>query len=76
MLGQNSFQQVKSFSEAVKLDSVIFTKLDGSAKGGVVFAIAKNFELPISYITISENNLNGIKKFVAQEYVERLFDGA
>lgn len=75
MLGQNSFQQVKSFSEAVKLDSVIFTKLDGSAKGGVVFAIAKNFELPISYITISENNLNGIKKFVAQEYVERLFDG-
>lgn len=73
MLGQNSFEQVKTFKQALRVDGIILTKLDSSAKGGVVFAIAKNFALPIEFITISENDLSGIVKFNAQEYVEQLF---
>ena len=73
ILGQNSFEQVKTFSKAVKIDGIVLTKLDGTAKGGVVFAIAKNFSLPIAYITVAENDLTGIRMFDAEEYVDRLF---
>lgn len=76
ILGQNSFEQVKTFSSVVNLSGVILTKLDSSAKGGVVFAIAKKFNLPVVYITVSENDLSGIQEFNATEYVEQLFNKA
>ena len=73
MLGQNSFEQVKTFQNLVPLEGVILTKLDGSAKGGVIVGIAKNFKLPVVYTTFAENDLDGITPFVAEDYVNELF---
>lgn len=53
-LGQNSLQQVKVFREAIDIDSIIVAKLDGSAKGGVVFSIINEWKIPISYIGVGE----------------------
>lgn len=72
MLGQNSLDQAKLFNEAAKLDGIIVTKLDGTGKGGIVFAITEELHVPITYITFSET-LEGIKPFDAQEYVQGLF---
>ena len=52
--GQNAISQAKLFNEAVGLTSISLTKLDGTAKGGVIFAIADRFNLPIRYIGVGE----------------------
>jgi fused signal recognition particle receptor len=71
MLGQNSFEQAKIFNECTTLDSIALTKMDGTGKGGIVFAIANELNLPVSYITFGES-IDQIKPFNAHEYVEQL----
>ncbi len=66
--GQNALNQVEVFNEAVGLDGIVLTKLDGTAKGGVVFAIAKQFNLPIVFVGVGEG-LNDILPFDAKEFV-------
>lgn len=71
MLGQNSLRQAELFHEATKLDGLILTKLDGTGKGGIIFAINEKLQLPIAYVTFGEN-VQDIKVFNAQEYVHHL----
>lgn len=71
MLGQNSLRQAELFHEATTLNGLVLTKLDGTGKGGVVFAINEKLQLPITYVTFGEA-LEDIKPFNAQEYVHDL----
>ena len=71
MLGQNSFQQAKIFHETTNLDGLILTKLDGTGKGGIVFAITKEFKLPILFVSFGEK-IEYIKNFDPDEYVKNL----
>ncbi|MBR7889629.1 signal recognition particle-docking protein FtsY [Marinomonas sp. A79] len=71
--GQNAISQAKLFSEAVGVTGITLTKLDGTAKGGIIFAIAKQFALPIRYIGVGEQ-ADDLRPFVAQEFVDALFD--
>ena len=71
MLGQNSLRQAEVFHEATQVNGIILTKFDGTGKGGIVFSIAKMFQLPVVYITYGEN-LDDIKRFTSQEYVHEL----
>ncbi|UTV99423.1 signal recognition particle-docking protein FtsY [Marinomonas rhizomae] len=71
--GQNAISQAKLFSEAVGVSGITLTKLDGTAKGGIIFAIAKQFGLPIRYIGVGEQ-ADDLRPFVAQEFVDALFD--
>jgi len=71
--GQNAISQAKLFSEAVGVSGISLTKLDGTAKGGIIFAIAKQFGLPIRYIGVGEQ-ADDLRPFVAQEFVDALFD--
>jgi len=70
--GQNGLQQAKVFSEAVDLTSVALTKLDGSAKGGIVFAIAKELKLPVKMIGVGEK-ISDLEDFDAQTFIDALF---
>ena len=69
--GQNALTQVEMFNEIVPLTGIILTKLDGSSKGGVVFAIAKKFGIPIKYVGVGEG-LEDIEPFDAKEFVENI----
>lgn len=71
-IGQNALLQAKQFHEAIGVTGLIITKLDGSAKGGVIFAIAKQFALPIYFVGIGES-LDDLKPFNAEEFVTALF---
>ncbi len=71
--GQNAVNQVKQFKEAVGLDSLVLTKLDGTAKGGVVFAIAEQCKVPIKYIGVGEK-VDDLRPFDAKQFVDALFD--
>lgn len=71
--GQNAISQAKLFSEAVGVSGITLTKLDGTAKGGIIFAIAKQFGIPIRYIGVGEQ-ADDLRPFVAQEFVDALFD--
>ncbi len=73
MLGQNSFEQAKIFNESTHLDGIILTKMDGTGKGGIVFAIVQELKIPVAYITFGEH-LDAIKKFDAQEYINELLE--
>ncbi|MCH7947424.1 MAG: signal recognition particle-docking protein FtsY [candidate division Zixibacteria bacterium] len=70
--GQNAVSQVKQFGEAVGCDGIIITKLDGTAKGGVVIAIAAELQVPIEYIGIGEG-IEDLQPFDAREFTEALF---
>jgi fused signal recognition particle receptor len=70
--GQNGLSQAKVFSECVNLTSVALTKLDGSAKGGVIIAVAKETGLPVKLIGVGEK-LDDLKDFNADDYVNALF---
>ncbi|MCI1785248.1 MAG: signal recognition particle-docking protein FtsY [Bacteroidales bacterium] len=70
--GQNAFQQVREFSKATDVTALAVTKLDGSAKGGVVLGIADQFKIPIEYIGIGEG-IDDLKVFDKKEFVESLF---
>ncbi|MBQ8168550.1 signal recognition particle-docking protein FtsY [bacterium] len=70
--GQNGLQQAKVFTEAVNLTSVALTKLDGSAKGAIVLAIAKEMNLPVKLVGVGEK-MEDLKTFNSQEFLQVLF---
>ncbi|PHM48843.1 signal recognition particle-docking protein FtsY [Xenorhabdus miraniensis] len=70
--GQNAVSQAKLFHEAVGLTGISLTKLDGTAKGGVIFAIADQFEIPIRYIGVGEG-IEDLRPFKADDFIEALF---
>lgn len=70
--GQNALSQAKLFNEAVSLTGLVLTKLDGTAKGGVIFALAKHCGIPIRYIGIGEG-IDDLQDFNAETFVDALF---
>ena len=70
--GQNAFQQAKEFSRATDVTALAVTKLDGSAKGGVVIGIVDQFRIPIKFIGIGEG-VDDLKVFNKKEFVNSLF---
>jgi fused signal recognition particle receptor len=70
--GQNAFQQAKEFARATDITSLAVTKLDGSAKGGVVVGIVDQFQIPIKFIGIGEG-IEDLKIFDKREFVSSLF---
>ncbi len=70
--GQNAFQQTREFSRATDVTSLAVTKLDGSAKGGVVIGIADQFHIPVKFIGIGEG-VDDLKVFDRKEYIDSLF---
>lgn len=72
-IGQNALVQAKQFNEAVGLTGITLTKLDGTAKGGIVFAIAKQLGLPIRFIGVGEG-IDDLREFHAEEFVDALLD--
>ena len=70
--GQNAISQTKLFDQAVGLTGLVLTKLDGTAKGGVIFALAKQFGLPIRFIGVGEQ-IDDLRPFTAPEFVKALF---
>lgn len=72
--GQNAINQAKQFNQTVNLTALALTKLDGTAKGGVIFALAKQFALPIRYIGVGEG-IDDLRTFEAEPFVRALFDG-
>lgn len=73
MLGQNSLEQARIFNESTQLDGLILTKMDGTGKGGIVFAISNELKLPVAYISFGEK-LNQLKPFEPEEFVAQLLD--
>lgn len=71
--GQNGLQQAKVFTEAVNVTSVALTKLDGSAKGAIVLAIAKEMKLPVKLVGVGEK-MEDLKAFNSEEFIEALFN--
>ncbi|MBQ57316.1 MAG: signal recognition particle-docking protein FtsY [Pseudomonadaceae bacterium] len=70
--GQNAINQAKQFNQTVALTGLALTKLDGTAKGGVIFALAKQFGLPIRYIGVGEG-IDDLRTFEAETFVQALF---
>lgn len=71
-IGQNGLNQVKEFHQALGVSGIVLTKLDGTAKGGVIFAIADEFKIPIRFIGIGEQ-IDDLKPFQASAFVDALF---
>ena len=70
--GQNAFQQAKEFSRATDISSLVLTKLDGTAKGGVVVGVYDQFHIPVKFIGVGEG-IGDLKVFDKNEFVEKLF---
>ena len=70
--GQNALEQAKHFTAATVVSAITITKLDGTAKGGVVLAIAHQFKIPVKYIGIGEK-MEHLQIFRRREFVESLF---
>ena len=71
--GQNAINQIKVFNEAVSLTGLIMTKLDGTAKGGIVAAIAKEQPIPLRFIGVGEK-IDDLKIFSADDYAEGMLE--
>ncbi|MGE6511030.1 signal recognition particle-docking protein FtsY [Vreelandella aquamarina] len=71
--GQNAISQATTFNEAVPISGITLTKLDGTAKGGIIFALAKQLETPIRFIGVGEG-LDDLRPFNANDFVNALFD--
>ncbi len=71
--GQNGLQQAKVFTEAVNLTSVALTKLDGSAKGAIVLAVARELKLPVKLVGVGEK-MEDLKNFNSEEFIEAIFN--
>ncbi|AXK38589.1 signal recognition particle-docking protein FtsY [Crenobacter cavernae] len=72
-IGQNAINQVKAFDDALGLTGLVLTKLDGTAKGGVIAAIAKERPVPLRFIGVGEG-IDDLRPFDARDYVNALFD--
>jgi fused signal recognition particle receptor len=70
--GQNALSQAQEFNEAVQLTGITLTKLDGTAKGGIIFAIARKLGIPIRFIGVGEG-IENLREFDAGEFVDALF---
>ena len=70
--GQNAFQQAKEFSRATDITSLVVTKLDGTAKGGVVVGVSDQFHIPVKFIGVGEK-IGDLKLFDKQDFVDKLF---
>ncbi|WP_315246034.1 signal recognition particle-docking protein FtsY [Pseudomonas fragi] len=70
--GQNAISQTKQFDQTVALTGLALTKLDGTAKGGVIFALAKQFNIPIRYIGVGEG-IDDLRDFESEPFVQALF---
>ena len=71
-IGQNALAQVKAFDQSIRVSGLIVTKLDGTAKGGVIAAIARQCPKPIRFIGVGEG-IDDLRPFVARDYVDALF---
>ncbi len=71
--GQNGLNQAKAFSEAARINGVVLTKLDGTAKGGVIFPITRELGVPVMYVGVGEG-IDDLQSFDAKEYVAALLD--
>jgi fused signal recognition particle receptor len=71
--GQNAIAQASTFNEAVPVTGITLTKLDGTAKGGIIFALAKQLETPIRFIGVGEG-LDDLRPFAADDFIGALFD--
>ena len=71
--GQNGLQQAKVFTEAVNITSVALTKLDGSAKGAIILAVAKEMKLPVKLVGVGEK-MEDLKDFNSEEFIEAIFN--
>lgn len=70
--GQNAFQQAVQFTKATEVTGLAITKLDGTAKGGVVIGISEQFKIPVRYIGVGEG-MNDLKRFDRKEFIDSLF---
>jgi fused signal recognition particle receptor len=71
--GQNALNQTEQFRDAAGVTGLVLTKLDGTAKGGVIFALSKKFNLPVRFIGVGEG-IDDLQPFVADDFVKALFD--
>jgi fused signal recognition particle receptor len=71
--GQNGLAQVKAFDDALQLTGLVLSKLDGTAKGGIIAAIARSRPIPVRFIGVGEK-LDDLRPFVAQEFIAALFE--
>jgi len=71
--GQNAISQAQEFNQAVGLTGITLTKLDGTAKGGIIFAVAKKLNIPIRFVGVGEG-LENLREFDAKEFVDALFE--
>lgn len=73
--GQNAFEQAQQFTEATDVNTLAITKLDGTAKGGVVIGISDQFKIPVKYIGLGEQ-MTDLQLFNKEEFVDSLFEGS
>jgi fused signal recognition particle receptor len=71
--GQNAVNQMQEFNDTVEVTGVALTKLDGTAKGGIIFSLCKRFGIPVRYVGLGEG-VDDLQPFQAKEYVSALFD--
>jgi fused signal recognition particle receptor len=71
--GQNALNQALQFNQAIPLTGITLTKLDGTAKGGIIFAIAKKLGLPIRFIGVGEA-VEDLRPFEAEQFIQALFN--
>ena len=71
--GQNAYEQAKQFTLATEVNALAITKLDGTAKGGVVIGISDQFKIPVKYIGIGEK-MDDLQVFNREEFVDSLFN--
>ena len=71
--GQNAVNQAKEFKNAAEITGLILTKLDGTAKGGIVFSIKRELDIPVKFIGVGEG-MDDMQEFVAKDFVDALFE--
>lgn len=70
--GQNAINQIQSFNESIKIDGIILTKLDGTAKGGIVIAIERELNIPVYFVGVGEK-IDDLEEFNAIDFIDNLF---
>ncbi len=70
--GQNAINQISNFNDFMKIDGIILTKLDGTAKGGIVITIAKMFKIPVLFVGVGEG-IEDLEEFNSKEFIENIF---
>jgi fused signal recognition particle receptor len=73
--GQNAIAQARQFGDAIGLDGLVIAKLDGTAKGGVVFAVVRELQVPVRFIGTGER-LEDLSEFDPMSFVDSLFEGS